>query len=85
MLAGMANLQLLTLYYNDRDIGKNRVNMQDDMQKFCASEHVCLSKLLLESLDFEYSICKKPLHLCCSVCKEQCECPKCLDKYLNIH
>ena len=35
------------LYYNNRDISKNRVNMQDDMQTFCA-------KLLLESLDFNY-------------------------------
>ena len=32
------------LYCNNHDIGKNRVNMQDDMQKFCESEHVCLNQ-----------------------------------------
>ena len=73
-----------SLYYNNRDISKNRVNMQDDMRKFCAREHECLRKLLLESLDFKYSTCKKPLHLCCSICKEQCECPKCLDNSLLL-
>ena len=58
--------------------------MQDDMRKFCASGHVCLRKLLLESLDLDYSICKKPLHLCCSVCKKQCKFPKCLDHALVL-
>ena len=82
--AGRNGKPSASLYYNNRDIGKNRVNMQDDVRKFCASEHVCLRKLLLESLDFDYSICKKPLHLCCSVCKERCECPECLDNALVL-
>ena len=64
-----------SLYYNNHDIGKNRVNMQDDMRTFCASEHVGLRKLLLESLDFDYSICKEPLHLCCGVCKKTMRMP----------
>ena len=65
------------LYYNDCDIGKNRVNMQN-MWKFCASENVCLRKLLLNSLDFDDSFCKKKtLHLCCSICKKQCKHPEC--------
>ena len=72
------------LYYNNRDIGKNRVNMQNDMRKFCASEDVCLRKLLLDSLDFDYSFCKKTLHLCCSICKKQCKCPECEDSSLTL-
>jgi superfamily II DNA helicase RecQ len=30
------------LYYNNRDIAKNRVGMQDDMRAFCTSNNICL-------------------------------------------
>ncbi|CAB3991929.1 Hypothetical predicted protein [Paramuricea clavata] len=53
------------LYYNNRDIAKNRVGMQDDMQAYCASNNTCLRKLLLKSLDYKQDIVFKPLHLCC--------------------
>jgi ATP-dependent DNA helicase RecQ len=68
------------LYYNNRDIGKNRVGMQDDMREYCLSENVCLRRLLLKSLDFELDINNpvKQLHLCCDVCEKQCKCPTCL-------
>ena len=66
------------LFYNNRDIGKNRVAMQDDMRFFCSSNDICLRKLLLKSMDSEQSAPVKPMHLCCSVCKEQCKCSQCL-------
>ena len=30
------------LFYNNRDIGKNKVTMQDDMRYFCSSNDICL-------------------------------------------
>ena len=72
------------LFYNIRDIGKNRVAMHDDMRNFCSSDDICLRKLLLKSMDSELTVLVKPLHLCCSVCKEQCKCPKCLQLQLEI-
>ena len=73
------NQSFAFLYYNNCDITKNRVNMQDDMRNFCTSEHICLRKLLLDSLHSNYPICIKPLHFCCSVCKTQCKCETCVD------
>ncbi|CAB4006584.1 Hypothetical predicted protein [Paramuricea clavata] len=66
------------LYYNNRDIAKNRVGMQDDMRAYCASNNTCLRKLLLKSLDYKQDIVFKPLHLCCGVCEKDCDCPMCL-------
>ena len=64
------------LFYNNRDIAKNRVAMNDDMRNFCSSDDICLRKLLLTSMDSEQTVPVKLLHLCCSVCKEQCKCVK---------
>ena len=69
------------LFYNNRDIGKNRVTMPDDMRYFCSSNDICLRKLLLESMDSEQTVLVKPMHLCCSVCKEQCKCSQCYNKH----
>ena len=66
------------LYYNNRNIGKNRVGMQEDMRNFCLNNDTCLRKLLLQSLDHEQDIIVEPLHNCCSVCEAQCKCPMCL-------
>lgn len=68
------------LYYNNRDIGKNRVGMRDEMREFCSSENLCLRRLLLKSLDFELDVNNsvKQLHLCCNVCEEHCKCSVCL-------
>ena len=71
------------LYYNNRDIGVNRVGMQNDMREFCSSKDTCLRKLLLKSLDYEHTVLVKPLHLCCSVCQRQCGCYLCLDELLE--
>ena len=51
------------LYYNNRDIGKNRTGMQDDMRAYCMSKDICLRKLLLESLDYEQDTVIKPQHV----------------------
>ena len=67
------------LYYNNRDVAKNRVGMQDDMRTFCMSEDVCLRKLLLQSFDYEKDDATKPLHNCCNVCEKECDCPICLE------
>jgi superfamily II DNA helicase RecQ len=77
------NQSYAILYYNNYDISKNRVNMQDDMRNFCASDNICLRKLMLDSLDSKYAICMKPLHLCCSVCETKCKCKTCLDTCLE--
>ena len=67
------------LFYNNRDIGKNRVTMQDDMR--CSSNDICLRKLLLESMDSEQTVLVKPMHLCCNVCKEQCKYSQCYKQH----
>ena len=71
------------LYYNNRDIGVNRVWMQNDMRAFCLNKDMCLRKLLLKSLDYEQTVLVKPLHHCCSVCQRQCGCSMCLDDLLK--
>ena len=73
------------LYYNNRDIGKNRVGMQDDMREFCLSDNVCLRSLLLKSLDFELDFASsvEQLHLCCNVCEKKCKCTTCLRNLLQ--
>ena len=38
------------LYYNNRDIAKNRTGMEGKMRNFCSSDEKCLRKLLLKSL-----------------------------------
>ena len=65
------------LYYDNRDIAKNKTGMQDDMRNFCTNDKECLRKSLLNSLDYEQHIPVAPLHLCCSVCEKECECSVC--------
>ena len=67
------------LHYNNRDISKNRSGMQDDMRDFCNNkQNLCLRYLLLKALDYNHDMHMKSLHLCCSVCKQQCQCSECL-------
>lgn len=66
------------LYYNNRDIGKNRTGMQDEMRGFCNSTDSCLRYQILKSLDFTKTQPIKPMHSCCNICKEKCTCTKCL-------
>lgn len=67
------------LHYNNRDIAKNRSGMQDDMRDFCNNkQNLCLRYLLLKALDYNHDMHMKSLHLCCSVCKQQCQCSECL-------
>jgi superfamily II DNA helicase RecQ len=71
------------LYYNNRDIAKNRMGMQDDMRNFCSSDDKCLRKQLVESLDYTKKITIKPLHLCCDVCEKKCNCFECMHNLME--
>lgn len=67
------------LYYNNRDIAKNKTGMQEAIRTYCQSEGKCLRNILLTSLDTEEKYLKaiSPKHICCSVCQLECECLKC--------
>ena len=66
-----------TLYYNNRDIAKNRAGMAEDMRQFCLSGNTCIRKQLLKSLDYEQSEPIYPQHLCCNMCANECQCKDC--------
>ena len=66
------------LYYNNRDFARNRKGMMDDMRNFCSSDNICLRYLLLKALDYVQEMPMRPPHVCCSVCKQQCDCLECL-------
>lgn len=64
------------LYYNNRDISKNR-HVGEDMRSYCRIEDQCLRSFLLKYLQ-----CGEPSHeylghRCCSFCSMQCLCPDC--------
>jgi superfamily II DNA helicase RecQ len=67
------------LFYNNRDIAKNKPGMQEAVREFCRSEDKCLRDLLLASLDTDKKYFKPvfPKHLCCNVCKLACHCTVC--------
>lgn len=64
------------LYYNNRDIAKNKEGMSDEIRQFCRLEASCLRKFLLNSLDATSPKCIG--HLCCSFCESVCDCNNCL-------
>ena len=66
------------LYYNNRDIAKNREGMSDNIRNFCRLEDGCLRKFLLGCLDAKVPDTKGPSHLCCSYCESVCKCPDCM-------
>lgn len=68
------------LYYNNRDIGKNRVAVESDMRQFCQNDSACLRKELLKSLEYMYNDVVTPAHICCSMCKRNCNCFDCFDE-----
>ena len=72
-----------TLYYNNRDIAKNRVGLSDDIRKFCCLEDNCLRGFLLKSLDAIDTKCIG--HLCCSYCEFVCDCDECLLKSCQVN
>jgi hypothetical protein len=65
------------LYFNNRDIAKNKPGLQEEIRMYCQSENQCLGSLLLQSLDIKHPILLSPGHLCCSVCKNTCLCVEC--------
>ena len=54
------------LYYNNRDVAKNREGMSDNIHNFCQLEDGCLRKCLLSCLDAKVADTKGSSHLCCS-------------------
>lgn len=64
------------LYYNNRDIARNKEGMSDEIRQFCRLEASCLRKFLLNSLDATSPKCIG--HLCCSFCESVCDCNNCL-------
>lgn len=71
---------IAVLYYNNRDIAKNKTGMQEAVRTFCQSQFVCLRSILLTSLDTDQKRSKvvNPKHLCCDVCQQKCDCPSCI-------
>ena len=65
------------LYYNNRDIAKNRPQMQDEIRNFCKSD-TCLRYQMLNALDFNEVHPVKPQHECCNNCQQKCMCSDCL-------
>ena len=69
------------LYFNNRDIAKNKPGMKDAVRNYCQSEGKCLRKYLLAQLDTDkkYFEPLSPKHICSSVCKSECKCSSCND------
>ena len=69
------------LYYNNRDIAKNKHGMQEAIRMYCQSKDKCLRYILLASLDTDEKYIKPiyPKHLCCDVCDEECDCASCTE------
>ena len=67
------------LYYNNRNIAKNREGMSEDSKTFCQLDNACLRKLLkcLDARDVDF-MSAHVVHLCCSYCRALCHCPDCL-------
>ena len=67
------------LFYNNRDIAKNKPGMQEAVREFCQTKDECLRDFLLTSLDTDKKYFKpvSPKHLCCNVCELACYCTVC--------
>ena len=66
-----------TLYYNNRDISKNKPGMQDTVRTYCRTVKYCLRVELLKCLDASNPKSLSPLHDCCSECVLSCQCHEC--------
>ncbi|XP_028404836.1 uncharacterized protein LOC114527409 [Dendronephthya gigantea] len=68
------------LYYNNRDIAKNKPGMQEAVRRFCKTKGECLRHVLLSLLDTDkkYFPLVTPKHLCCDVGMLECECSSCM-------
>ena len=64
-------LSSAVLYYNNRDIAKNKPGMQDNIRHFCQSQDECLRLLLLSLLDTDkkHFLLVSTKHLCCVIGK----------------
>jgi superfamily II DNA helicase RecQ len=66
------------LYYNNKDIAKNKPGLQEEVRMYCKIKDKCLRISLLECLDIENAVSLFPEHLCCSICKNICTCTECI-------
>ena len=66
-----------TLYYNNRDISRNKPGMQDMVRTYCRTVKSCLRVELLKCLDASNPKSLSPLHDCCSECVLSCQCHEC--------
>ncbi|CAC5397529.1 unnamed protein product [Mytilus coruscus] len=62
------------LYYSNRDIAANVVDIKPDIIGFCR-EKGCIREYLLQQYGFEKSAVKG--HICCYNCKRLCSCIEC--------
>lgn len=66
------------LFYNNRDIGKNKKGISEDNRAYCDLEQSCLREYLLNCLDAGLKTEEQVVgHLCCSNCSLVCDCVSC--------
>lgn len=75
-----------TLFYSNRDIGKNLPGIKEDIINYCKNDSSCLRNQLLSVFGFEK---KESIidYKCCSFCAENCICESCVDvtSIQNMH
>ena len=71
-------LSTAVLHYNNRDIGKNRKGISEQIKEYCLLDNSCLRKFLLGCLDAKLPTYAMPVgHLCFSFCSLACKCSQC--------
>ena len=65
------------LYYNNRDIAKNREGISDKIRAFCRLNDSCLREFLLRCFDVGKHTNTMVGHQCCSHCRLYCDCAEC--------
>ncbi|XP_071139716.1 ATP-dependent DNA helicase RecQ-like [Mytilus edulis] len=67
-----------TLYYSNRDLGKNLPGIKDDIINYCKNDSSCIRNQLLSVFGFEKD--KSIIDCqCCSFCAENCICESIVD------
>ena len=66
------------LFYNNRDIGKNKKGIGENIRAYCHLEQSCMREYLLNCLDAGLKPEEHVVgHLCCSNCSLVCDCVSC--------
>ena len=70
----------VSLFYNSRDIGKNKKLISEDIRAYCHLEQSCMRKYLLGCLDAGLRTDEQVVgHSCCSNCSLVCDCANCTE------